>query len=114
TLKLDGKELATVENFKQRAGNVGFGTSTWINAQFDDIEIIATAPEPKRVPKSEILVTASSEHGFSSGWEYWAKNAIDDRPETMWHIKFNPRPPAPHFITLDLGQNHTVKELWVQ
>ncbi len=111
---LDGERVATVDDGRQRTGNVGLAVSKWDNAQFDEVKVTRTAPRPHFVPQEEMSATATSHHGFYRGWTYPAAKAIDDRPETYWHSEFGPRLPLPQAITLDLGDVHDVQGLAVQ
>lgn len=111
---LDGERLTHVKDTTQRAGNVALQTSKWVNAQFDDVSVTPTAPLPVLVPKNQMSASASSSHGFYRGYDYDVGNVIDDRPETLWHSKFNPRVPPPHTLTLDLGENRDIMAVLVR
>lgn len=111
---LDGDRLGRVHDESQLQGNVALQVSKWDHAQFDDVTVTPTGPAPRTFPKGEMTVDASSEHGFYQGDSLRAQNAIDDRPETIWHSEFDPRVPPPHTLTVDLRGRHGVEGLLVR
>ncbi|MGH3096170.1 MAG: discoidin domain-containing protein [Streptosporangiales bacterium] len=111
---LDGERIGRVRDTSQRQGNVALQVSQWDHAQFDDVSVTPTGPAPRTVPKADMTVTASSEHGFYQGDSLRAENAIDDRPETIWHSEFDPLVPPPHTLTVDLGKRRGVEGVLVQ
>jgi alpha-L-fucosidase len=51
------------------------------------------------------IVACSSEQGGDEP----ASNAIDGNPNTLWHTRYQPDTPShPHYLTIDLGQTHTL------
>lgn len=108
---LDGERLTSIQDTRQRVGNVALRASAWQNAQFDDVKVTPIGPAPHFVPHEQMSVTASSARGFHRGWTYEAPNAIDDRPETRWQSEAGPKP---HVITLDLGDTYDVQALTVR
>jgi O-glycosyl hydrolase len=106
---LDGTQLASVRDGAQRQGNIGLRTSAWQHGQFDDVSVTPTGPAPAVAPLTG--VTASSDHGFYRGNSLRSANAIDGRPETMWHSEFTPAASPPHTLTVDLGKQSTVEGL---
>ncbi|RIK84341.1 MAG: hypothetical protein DCC67_05030 [Planctomycetota bacterium] len=103
TATLDGVQLASVRDDGHSCGQVGVRCSPWQNAQFDNLEIAATAPVPRFVPRSEMSATASSEHAENHfGSVFTAAKAIDDRVETSWRPELGRIATAPQWITLDL------------
>ncbi|WP_162606376.1 discoidin domain-containing protein [Jiangella asiatica] len=111
---VDGVRLGQVRDTTQRTGNVALSVSAWQQAQFDDVAVTPTARAPRFVPKDEITVTATSEHGFDRGWTREVENLVDDRPETMWSSSFNPPVGLPQSVTLDLGRTQPIQALTYQ
>ncbi|WP_062109243.1 discoidin domain-containing protein [Bacillus niameyensis] len=76
-----------------------------------DIENLPQPEEPeiKYVPQDQMKATSTSEH---VGYE--ASKAIDGNLKTFWHSEWDPRPPLPQAITLDLGDTYDVTGLSYQ
>jgi len=111
-LIIDGETVKTMESDLQRAGNVGLRSSKWNNTQFDDVEVIPTAPTPEFLPAEELSIAHVSSAGdFWMGWTFEPEYAIDRRPETRWHSENHPRP---HSITLDMGKVRSFEGLWLR
>lgn len=66
-------------------------------------------PKIKYVPQDQMKATLTSEH---VGYE--ASKAIDGNLKTFWHSEWDPRPPLPQAITLDLGDTYNVTGLSYQ
>lgn len=112
---IDGAWVARVADRRQTSGNVALRTSAWDPAQFDDLVIVPTSPQPDYVPQQRISAYATSAEGFYRGAVFPARFAVDDRPETLWHSEFRPeRVPPPHAVTLDLGGVHPIEALAVR
>lgn len=112
---LNGKVVGAVNDARHVSGNVGLRVSGWQNAQFDNVRVTPTAPVPRFMPQDKMTVSATSEHPFFyRGDVYPARYAIDGRPESIWHTRFNPRAPLPQSLTLDLGDVHEVEGLTCQ
>jgi glycosyl hydrolase family 59/F5/8 type C domain-containing protein/glycosyl hydrolase family 59 (putative galactocerebrosidase) len=106
---LDGNTLATVTDDSHTTGQVGFRTSPWQHAQFDDLRVTPTGPAPDFLPHDRMSATATSEHAENDhGFSYAASRAIDDRVETAWRSEYQPVAPLPQSITLDLGEDRKV------
>lgn len=59
------------------------------------------------IPKTAWKATADSEETASENGS--VANAIDNKPETLWHSKWSGTPaPLPHEITIDLGASYAV------
>ncbi len=111
-LKLDGKTLATIENSGQLQGNVAIRASKWQQAQFDDITVTPTGPEPEFVSYDSMSIAEySSVQGFWGGWTFEAENVIDDRLGTQWQSKNNGEN---HSLTIDLGGVRNIEALWLR
>lgn len=112
---IDEEEIVTISNSQHTTGQIGIRVSPWQNAQFDDVQIDRTGPWPEFVPHEVITADATSEHPKNyQGYVYTADNAIDNRPETVWHSKWDPHAPLPQSITLDLGRNYNVQGITYQ
>jgi hypothetical protein len=112
---LDGQQLATVQDGSHTVGQVGFEVSPWQQAQFDNLSVVPTGPEPQFIPHTQMSATATSAHNANDfGADYAASNAIDDRVETSWRSEFDPAAPLPQSITLDLHQVREVSSLAYQ
>jgi len=114
TVFLDNVRVGQVTDTRHRTGNVALRTSRWQNGQFDNVRVVPTARWPQFLPQQQMSATATSQHGFHRGYTYWAANAIDGRPETLWHSGFGGTAPLPESITLNLGGAHPVQGLAVQ
>lgn len=115
TVRIDGEERATVHDDRHTTGSIGLGVSAWQNAQFDNVSVEPTAPWPRFVPHDGMTVSATSEHARNHrGYEFHARNAIDDRPESSWYSEWDPPAPLPQSITLDLGREYRVEGLVYQ
>ncbi len=111
-LRVDGETIKTLENSRQRAGNVGLRTSKWNNTQFDEVRVEATSPTPQFLaPEKVSIANVSSAGDFWMGWTFEPEYAIDRRPETRWHSENHPRP---HSITLDVGKKRDIEGLWLR
>jgi hypothetical protein len=104
TATLDGMPLTTVVDTRDTTGQVGFATSQWKNAQFDDLRVTPTGSAPETLPRSRMTATATSvqpgpyeHHFFKAQW------ALDGRPETQWMSRLDGTPHLPESITIDLG-----------
>ncbi|CAN5872555.1 hypothetical protein BH23ACT8_BH23ACT8_12620 [soil metagenome] len=111
---IDGEDVATVEDTRQVTGNAGLRVGGWHHAQFDDVRITPAGPTPRFLPQEDMTATATTAHGFFSGYTHEAANAIDGRPESLWHSRFGPREPLPQSITVDLGSTQRVQGLTMQ
>jgi len=52
------------------------------------------------------LVSVDSEHLWSSDY-CPAVHAFDNNPNTIWHTRYSPDDPQPHYIVIDLGETKT-------
>jgi hypothetical protein len=111
---VDGKQLCHVTDAGHLSGQVGLRTSPGLNAQFDNVEVIATGPCPTFVPADEVHARASSEAPWNRGYEFGAMNAVDDKPETEWQAAQNQSPGDPDWIVVDLGHRRAVSGLLYQ
>ncbi|UPK73138.1 discoidin domain-containing protein [Nocardioidaceae bacterium SCSIO 66511] len=114
TALLDGTRIARVHDARHLQGNVALQTGKWGHAQFDDVGVTPTATAPRTIPKDQLSVQASSDHGFYQGDSLRASNAIDDRPETVWQTEFDPLARPPHTLTLDLHRPRQINGLLVR
>jgi hypothetical protein len=112
TVLLDGKAVRTVRDASQTIGNVGLRAGQFQKVQFDDLTVTPTGPSPAVVPRSQLRASATSVSGIDRGYDYFASNAVDGRPESNW------KPAAdealPQAITLDTGRRQRVGGLLVQ
>lgn len=112
---LDGQVVGSVADTKHTVGSVGLRVSGWDHAQFDNVQIVPTAPAPKFVPHEEMTVEVTSEHiEFYRGDVYKADYLIDGRPESYWHTDFSTKVTLPQSVTLDLGRARQVQALTYQ
>ncbi len=113
---IDGDKVKSVQDAYFTTGQVALVVSPWQNAQFDNIKITRNGEWPGFVPKNNMsIVTATSEHPENyRGYDYAASNAIDDRPETVWHSEWMPKVPLPQSITIDLGGRYRLQGLMYQ
>jgi hypothetical protein len=112
---VDDQAVARVHDGGHRTGQIGLRTGGFLRAQFDDVSVTPSGPQPALVPHAEMRASATSEHAANyRGYEYSAPNAIDDRPETMWNSEWNPPVALPQAITLDLGRVRDVGALTYQ
>ncbi|MFD1717598.1 discoidin domain-containing protein [Georgenia deserti] len=109
---LDGEVLAEVRDTRHRTGNAALGVSAWHNAQFDDVRVVPTGPQPQMLPRSS--ASATSEQGVLQGWTHEAAHAVDDRPETSWSSSLDPSNDLPQAVTVDLGEVERVQALTYQ
>ncbi|HLR93902.1 MAG TPA: discoidin domain-containing protein [Jiangellaceae bacterium] len=109
TASVDGREVAQIDDDRHTTGMTGLAVSPYKRAQFDNVDVARTAPEPRFVPQSDMTATATSAHvGLYDHHFYSADRAIDGRPETMWGSEWDPHAPLPQSITLDLGAQQPV------
>jgi hypothetical protein len=114
-ISLDGKTLQTVRSDLQASGQIGLATSPWQQAQFDNVDVRATAPWPRFLPHAALKATATTEHAANHrGYTYEAANAVDARPETSWSAEWEPRAPLPQALTLQWESAQTVHGLVYQ
>jgi alpha-glucosidase (family GH31 glycosyl hydrolase) len=64
------------------------------------------SPDPRIVPQSQMTATATS---YQSGDD--PPNAIDGKPSSMWHTKWDGSDKLPQSITLNLGGTYPVYQL---
>lgn len=107
---INGKTEGSVTDNTFTTGQIGFMVSPWQNAQFDNVEIIRTGEWPLFAPKSKMSIEAMSDHRENvGGYDYKVRNAIDERPETVWNSKWEPLQPLPQALTINLGDTYKVK-----
>lgn len=66
------------------------------------------------IPHTGMTATTDSTQGAYGDSCCYARYAIDDDPNTMWHSQWSPYQPLPHEITLDLGGTYDVSGLLYQ
>lgn len=113
---LDGEKVASVKDSYFTTGQTALFVSPWQNAQFDNVKITPADSRTSFVPKNNMsIVSVSSEYRANQkGYTYHASNAIDDRPETVWHSNFSTEKSLPQSITIDLGGDYKVRGLTYQ
>jgi hypothetical protein len=108
---IDDVPVAAVEHDGHRTGQIGLRTPFQV-AQFDDVLVTPSGPAPLFAPKGAMTATATSEQTANTGgYEHSVPNAIDGRPETMWHSLLSPPAPLPQAITLELDRARRVEGL---
>ncbi|MFD1716715.1 discoidin domain-containing protein [Georgenia deserti] len=113
TVTVNGDPIAEVRDDRHTVGQVGLRASPWVNAQFDDLEVVPSDQHPRFVRHDEMSVTGvTSEHTRNDrGAVFGAHLAIDDRVETAWRSEYEPLSPLPQSITLDLGAEREIHGL---
>lgn len=113
---INGEVVDRVKDSYYTTGQMGLMVSPWQNAQFDNIEVTRNGQQPAFVPKNNIRVYATSDHveNSSGHGNYIVENAVDGRPETLWHSEWEPKQPLPQSITIELGGFYDIKGLVYQ
>lgn len=112
---IDGQQEGSVRDHYHASGQIGLLVSPWQNARFDNVKVTSTGEWPRTVPQEKIKVAATSDHPeFTRGYDYTAQNAVDGRPESVWHSEWQPKAKLPQSITLDLGTAYPVQSLIYQ
>lgn len=112
---INGEVVDSVKDSYYTTGQMGLMVSPWQNAQFDNIEVTRNGQQPAFVPKNNMRVYATSDHVENTGHgSFIAENAIDGRPETIWHSEWDPKQPLPQSITIELGGFYEVEALVYQ
>ncbi|MCT2584536.1 FG-GAP-like repeat-containing protein [Actinophytocola gossypii] len=114
TVFIDGTQVGAVTDHRHRTGNAGLRASTWVNAQYDNVRVTPVGNPPSFVPQSQMTASASSQQGFHRGYTYYARHAVDGKPETLWHSAFGGAAPLPESLTVNLGAAHRVQGIVVQ
>lgn len=107
-LSIDGREVGRARDGGFRLGQVGFGTGTFINAQFDNLKVTPTSPGPRLLPREGMRASAD---GPPLEERYGAERVLDDNLGTLWHSQQPTSDASPHAITLDLGAEREVSSL---
>ncbi|WP_305126700.1 discoidin domain-containing protein [Streptomyces odontomachi] len=109
---VDGRALGTIHDSTHSSGQAGIAVPSYQHAEFDDVTVTATAPQPRLVPRQEITATASSEHaGVYQHHRYLAAYAVDGVVENQWKSDFDPKAALPQSLTLDLHRTRTIEGL---
>lgn len=73
------------------------------------VQAISYEPDYTRIPQFLMTAEASSEESESD--TCYASLAVDGDAGTMWHTRWSPSAPAPHWISVDLGKTVDVGKL---
>ena len=102
TAWIDGKQVAEVTDTTGSSGAVGYSTG-YNYAQFDNLSV---TPLPGQIPHDNMTATATS-----SAKGYEADKAIDYDPGSLWRTEWNPLPPMPQSLTVELGETYLLNEV---
>jgi O-glycosyl hydrolase len=115
TVLYDGRTVGSTTDDYYIGGQVGFATSKWIHAQFDNFSVKKTGTWPTFVSVADMTATATSQHTkFWKGYSYLACNAVDGKPETTWMTAWGPKVGLPQSLIVDLGQVRPVSGIVYQ
>jgi Glycosyl hydrolase family 59/F5/8 type C domain/Galactocerebrosidase, C-terminal lectin domain len=114
TAVLDGQVLTSLRDGTHTDGQVGLRVGGWDGAQFAGLQVTPTAPAPRLVPASDLVVSASSElYDEHDDVDGRARRVLDGRPATEWTSAGPVDEEHPATLTLTLRSPRRVGALTV-